>query len=107
MVDESNGTPDAAPESTASSRLGQAKAFVGDKYDAASRAAREQYNAAAGAVKEKIGEVRQKVEEVDFDTVKEQATDYVRSNPVQALAISVGIGFLIGFLVRRAIREED
>jgi ElaB/YqjD/DUF883 family membrane-anchored ribosome-binding protein len=81
------------PES--SSRFGRAKEFVNDKYDAASDAVRDQYN-----------RVKEKVEDVDFGAVADQVRSYVRSNPGKALLISVGVGFLIGLLLRRDDSEE-
>ena len=71
-------------------RFGRAKEFVNDKYTAASDAARNQYN-----------RVREKLEDVDLGAVTDQVRSYVRSNPGKALLISVGVGFLIGLLLRR------
>jgi len=76
-------------------RFGKAKEFVGEKYTAASDAVKDQYN-----------RVREKVEDVDFDAVTEQVRSYVRSNPGKALLISVGVGFLIGLLLRRGDDED-
>jgi ElaB/YqjD/DUF883 family membrane-anchored ribosome-binding protein len=74
----------------AASRFGQAKDFVNEKYSAASDAVRNQYN-----------RVREKVEDVDFGAITDQVRGYVRSNPGKALLISVGVGFLVGLLLRR------
>lgn len=74
----------------ADSRFGKAKEFVNEKYSAASDAVREQYN-----------RVREKVEDVDFGAITDQVRSYVRSNPGKALLISVGVGFLVGLLLRR------
>lgn len=78
-----------------SSRFGRAKDFVNDKYSAASDAMRNQYN-----------RVREKVEDVDFGAITDQVRSYVRSNPGKALLISVGVGFLIGLLLRRNDDED-
>lgn len=75
-------------------RFGRAKEFVNEKYSAASDAARSQYN-----------RVREKVEDIDFGAVTDQVRSYVRSNPGKALLISVGVGFLIGLLLRS--HDED
>ena len=75
-------------------RFGRAKEFVNEKYSAASEAARSQYN-----------RVREKVEDIDFGAVTDQVRSYVRSNPGKALLISVGVGFLIGLLLRS--HDED
>jgi ElaB/YqjD/DUF883 family membrane-anchored ribosome-binding protein len=78
----------------ADSRFGKAKDFVNEKYSAASDAVRNQYN-----------RVREKVEDVDFGAIADQVRGYVRSNPGKALLISVGVGFLVGLLLRRDDNE--
>jgi ElaB/YqjD/DUF883 family membrane-anchored ribosome-binding protein len=82
-------TPGPGSESD-SSRFNRAKDYVNDKYSAASDAVKNQYN-----------RVREKVEDVDFGAITDQVRTYVRSNPGKALLISVGVGFLIGLLLRR------
>jgi ElaB/YqjD/DUF883 family membrane-anchored ribosome-binding protein len=77
------------------SRFGRAKEFVGD-----------QYAKASGAVKSGYNTVREKVEDVDFDAITDQVRSYVRSNPGKALLISVGVGFLVGLLLRRNDDED-
>lgn len=79
----------------AESRFGKAKEFVGDKYAAASDAVKDQY-----------GKVRDKVEDVDLGAMAEQVRTYVRSNPGKALLASVGIGFIIGLMLRRDDDDE-
>ena len=83
-----------ADESDSSSRFGRAKQFVNDKYEAASGKMKDGYNT-----------VREKMEDVDFGAITDQVRSYVRSNPGKALLISVGVGFLIGLLLRRD--DED
>ncbi len=85
---------DAGASDEASGRFGRAKEFFGEKYGAASDAVKDKYNAA-----------REKIEDVDFGAILDQARSYVRSNPGKALLISVGVGFVIGLLLRRD--EED
>ena len=82
------------PESDAS-RFNKAKEFVNDKYTQASGAVKDQYN-----------RVREKVEDVDFGAITDQVRSYVRSNPGKALLISVGVGFIIGLLLRRDDSED-
>lgn len=77
----------------ASNRFGRAKDYASDKYRAASGAVRDGYNS-----------VREKVDDVDFGAVTDQVRTYVRSNPGKALLISVGVGFVVGLLLRR---DED
>ena len=77
-----------------SGRFGKARAFMNEKYAAASDAARNRYN-----------NVREKVDDVDFGAVADQARSYVRSNPGKALLLSVGLGFVVGLLLRRDDEE--
>jgi ElaB/YqjD/DUF883 family membrane-anchored ribosome-binding protein len=90
MSENPTGTGTAAGDEGGAGRFSRAKEFVGEKYEAASGAARNAYNSA-----------RERVEDVDFGAVTDQVRTYVRSNPGKALLISVGVGFLIGLLLRR------
>lgn len=88
---EENSTPTGgAGGDDESNRFGRARQYASDKYESASGAVRNGYNT-----------VREKVEDVDFGAVTDQVRTYVRSNPGKALLISVGVGFLIGLLLRR------
>ncbi len=75
----STGGETAEGESEGSGRFGKAKEFVGDKYN----------------------RMKEKVEDVDFGAVTDQVRTYVKSNPGKALLISIGVGFVIGMLLRR------
>jgi ElaB/YqjD/DUF883 family membrane-anchored ribosome-binding protein len=86
--------PDTPDPETDASRFNRAKDYVNDKYSSASDAVKNQYN-----------RVREKVEDVDFGAITDQVRTYVRSNPGKALLISVGVGFLIGLLLRRDSEE--
>ncbi len=74
----------------AGGKFARAKDYVGEKYDAASDAVKNKYTA-----------VREKVDEVDFAEMTGKVKNYVRSNPGKAMLISVGVGFVIGLLLRR------
>lgn len=78
------------------SRFGKAKEFVNEKYSAASDAMKNEYN-----------RMRERVDDVDFGEISDQVRTYVRSNPGKALLISVGIGFVVGLLLRRSDDQED
>ncbi|MGN6184819.1 MAG: DUF883 family protein [Thermoanaerobaculia bacterium] len=98
-MDESTN-PNAASGGTTSSedtsgRFGRARDFVSDQYQSASGKVRDGYNA-----------MRERVDDVDFGAITDQVRTYVRSNPGKALLISVGVGFLIGLLLRRDEDEE-
>ena len=75
-------------------RFGRARDYASEKYASASGAVRDGYN-----------NMRERVEDVDFGAVTDQVRTYVRSNPGKALLISVGIGFVVGLLLRRD--DED
>ena len=93
MSDETTTATDEKAEA-GDDRFGKARSFVNEKYSAASEAARNSYN-----------QVREKVEDVDFGAVADQVRSYVRSNPGKALLLSVGIGFVVGLLLRRDDEE--
>lgn len=93
MADDTTTNPAGTTDS--GTRFDRAKEFVNDKYSAASGFARDKYNQA-----------REKIDDVDFGAVTDQVRSYVRSNPGKALLISVGVGFVIGLLLRRDDGEE-
>ncbi len=93
-MDDTTNPTGAAGEDESDSRFGRARQFVGEKYEDASGAVRDGYNT-----------VRERVEDVDFGAITDQVRTYVRSNPGKALLISVGVGFLIGLLLRRDEEE--
>jgi ElaB/YqjD/DUF883 family membrane-anchored ribosome-binding protein len=78
------------------SRFGKARDFVNEKYSAASDSMKNQYN-----------RMKEKVDDVDFGAVGDQIRSYVRSNPGKALLISVGVGFVVGLLLRSGDDDED
>jgi ElaB/YqjD/DUF883 family membrane-anchored ribosome-binding protein len=93
MEETTSGGPGAGSADTgddAGSRFGKAKDYVNEKYSAASDFTRSQYNRA-----------KEKMDDVDFGAITDQVRSYVRSNPGKALLISVGVGFLVGLLLRR------
>jgi len=95
-MDESPRKGSGADSADGEERFGLAKEYVGDKYAAASDAVKNQYN-----------RVREKVEDADFGEITDQVRGYVRSNPGKALLISIGVGFVIGLLLRRSDSDED
>ena len=73
----------------------RAKQYGQSVADAASTA-REYITDKAGVVGEKIQGLR----EVDYAEYANQAKDYARQNPGQALLVAAAAGFVIGLLVR-------
>jgi ElaB/YqjD/DUF883 family membrane-anchored ribosome-binding protein len=94
MSENPTDTGTATGEEGGGNRFSRAREYMGEKYEAAAGAARNAYSSA-----------RERVEDVDFGAVTDQVRTYVRSNPGKALLISVGVGFLIGLLLRRD--DED
>ena len=107
-MEETGTTPDSpsATDAGDGGRFGRAKEFVSDKYTAASDTVKEKYSAASDTVKEKYSAAKEKIADVDFEGVADQVRTYVRSNPGKALLISVGVGFVIGLLLRRNDDDE-
>jgi ElaB/YqjD/DUF883 family membrane-anchored ribosome-binding protein len=68
--------------------------------------AREAYSQASDKVRDGYNAVREKVDDVDFGAVTDQVRTFVRSNPGKALLISVGIGFVVGLILRSDEDEE-
>ena len=64
------------------------------------------FNRAKEYVGSKYNSMREKVEDIDFGSVTDQVRTYVRSNPGKALLISIGVGFLIGMLLRSDDDED-
>ncbi|MFI5165091.1 MAG: hypothetical protein ACHQQS_00565 [Thermoanaerobaculales bacterium] len=52
-------------------------------------------------VKKGYAKVKAKVQEVDVKEVRDDVVDYVRRNPGKSVLIALGVGFAIGYLVRR------
>jgi ElaB/YqjD/DUF883 family membrane-anchored ribosome-binding protein len=95
MEETTSGAGGAGTGDDAGSRFGKAKEFVSEKYEAASDFTRSQYNRA-----------KEKIDDVDFGAITDQVRSYVRSNPGKALLISVGVGFLVGLLLRRGDDDQ-
>lgn len=106
--------PSAAPEQVAEKaaegvkeKLEHAKDYVGERYQAVSDKVKSRYETVSQAAKEKAAEVRSRVDQVEMDDVVDQMRDYVRSNPGKALLISIGVGFVIGLIMRGGDDEEE
>ena len=51
--------------------------------------------------KKGYAKVKAKVQEVDVKEVRDDVVDYIRRNPGKSILIAIGVGFALGFLVRR------
>ena len=80
-MDEDTRNPGDAGDDDAregAGRFGRARDYMGGKYN----------------------QIRERAEDLDFGAMTDQVRSYVRSNPGKALLISVGVGFLVGLLLR-------
>ena len=94
----SAGSPSSGSSAGAGAATGvaaQAKEYGQKVADAASQA-KDYLSERASVVGDKIQDLRNK----DYQQIAEEAKDYARQNPGQALLISAAAGFLIGLLVR-------
>lgn len=66
---------------------------------------KERMGEVAEGVKSRAGALRDKIRDTDWDEVTDKATDYVRQNPGKSIAIALGVGFVLGLLLRR--RSDD
>ncbi len=60
-------------------------------------AAKDRISGAAGTAREKFGEMQGR----SFGDVVDSTKDFARTHPGSTILISLGVGALIGFLVRR------
>jgi ElaB/YqjD/DUF883 family membrane-anchored ribosome-binding protein len=97
MEETTSGAPGTSGVGDADSRFGKAKEYVNDAKDFVN----DKYSAASDFTKSQYNRAKEKVEDIDFGAITDQVRGYVRSNPGKALLISVGVGFLVGLLLRR------
>ncbi len=76
-------------------KIDQTRDVLGDSYSRA----REQFDDVSDEVRKNVKKTARQIEK-DYGPVWEDVRRYVRENPGTALAISLGVGFLFGFLVR-------
>ena len=81
---------------------------VEDRIDAAREAAGDRMGrlrGAAEAVKARAQSLKEKIQNTEWEDVQSGVTNYVRDNPGKSLAIALGVGFVLGFLLRP--RKDD
>jgi ElaB/YqjD/DUF883 family membrane-anchored ribosome-binding protein len=88
--------------------LERARETSGELYGRSREVAEEAYEKAkvqfeklSAEVKKGYAKVKTKVQEVDVKEVRDDVIDYIRRNPGKSILIAVGVGFAIGYLVRR------
>ena len=76
-------------------KIDQTKEVLGDSYSKA----RDQFDDVSEDVRKSVKSAAHRIEK-DYGDVWTDALKYVRENPGTAVAISLGVGFLLGFLIR-------
>jgi ElaB/YqjD/DUF883 family membrane-anchored ribosome-binding protein len=76
-------------------KIDQTKEVLGDSYTKA----REQFDDVSDDVRKGMKTAARRMEK-DYGDVWSDALRYVKENPGTAVAISLGVGFLLGFLIR-------
>ena len=76
-------------------KIDQTKDVLGESYSRA----RDQFDDVSEDVRRNLKKTARRLEQ-DYGPVWEDVRRYVRDNPGTALAISLGVGFLFGLLVR-------
>jgi ElaB/YqjD/DUF883 family membrane-anchored ribosome-binding protein len=76
-------------------KIDQTKEVLGDSYSKA----RDQFDDVSDEVRKNVKTASKRLEK-DYGDIWSDVRDYVKANPGTALAISLGVGFLFGFLVR-------
>ncbi len=76
-------------------KIDQTKDVLGDSYSRA----RDQFDDVSEDVRKNLKKTARRLEQ-DYGPVWEDVRRYVRDNPGTALAISIGLGFLFGYLIR-------
>ena len=76
---------------------GRSREVVEEGYDKA----KVQFDKLYAEAKKGYAKVKAKVQEVDVKEVRDDVVDYIRRNPGKSILIAIGVGFALGFLVRR------
>lgn len=108
-ADTPNPASTTQPDTTAGS--GEHEVYGSDDIEQEARdrfaELKDKYAAASENVKNRYSAIKDRVSEVDYANYLDQGRDFVRKNPGKALLISVGVGFVIGMLLRRSRDDED
>jgi ElaB/YqjD/DUF883 family membrane-anchored ribosome-binding protein len=76
---------------------GRSREVVEEAYDKA----KVQFDGLYAEFKKGYAKVKAKVQEVDVKEVRDDVVDYIRRNPGKSILIAIGVGFALGYLVRR------
>lgn len=93
---EARGALESARE-TMGELYGRSREVVEEGY----QKAKVQFDRLSAEVKKGYAKVKAKVQEVDVKEVRDDVVDYIRRNPGKSILIALGVGFAVGYLVRR------
>lgn len=86
---------------TAREKMGELYGRSREVAEEAYAKAKENFDKLAAEVKKGYAKVKAKVQEIDVKEVRDDVVDYIRRNPGKSVLIALGIGFAVGYLVRR------
>jgi ElaB/YqjD/DUF883 family membrane-anchored ribosome-binding protein len=86
---------------TAREKMGELYGRSREVVEEAYEKAKEQLDKLAVEIKKGYAKAKAKVQEVDVKEVRDDVVDYVRRNPGRSILIALGVGFAVGYLVRR------
>jgi len=88
--------------------LDSARERMGELYGRSREVAEEAYGKAkvqldrlSAEAKKGYAKAKAKLQEVDVEEVRDDIVEYVKRNPARSILIALGVGFAIGYLVRR------
>lgn len=76
---------------------GRSREIIEEAYEKA----KAQFDKLYAEFKKGYVKVKAKVQEVDVKEVRDDVVDYIRRNPGKSILIAIGVGFALGYLVRR------
>ena len=76
---------------------GRSREVVAEAYEKA----KEKFEKLSAEVKKGYAKVKAKVQEIDVKEMRDDVVDYIRRNPGKSVLIALGIGFAVGYMVRR------
>ncbi len=86
---------------TAREKMGELYGRSREVVEEAYEKAKEQLDKLTVEIKKGYAKVKAKVQEIDVKEVRDDVVGYVRRNPGKSILIALGVGFAVGYLVRR------
>ena len=86
---------------TAREKMGELYGRSREVAEEAYAKAKENFDKLTVEVMKGYAKVKAKVQEIDVKEVRDDVVDYIRRNPGKSVLIALGIGFAVGYLVRR------